>query len=49
VIDPVLLREEGSYVPDMDASVEAELADGHNCTICTCWICCNGRDCWCWL
>ena len=31
-IDPPFLEEEGSYVSDMDASVEAELTDGCNCT-----------------
>ena len=35
-IDFLLFREEGSYVLDMDAGVEAKLADGCNCTICTC-------------
>jgi len=44
--DPLLLGEEGSYVPYRDADEEVELADSGNCTICTCWICCNGRDCW---
>ena len=33
VIDPLLLGEEGSHVPDMDTDVEAELADGCNCTM----------------
>jgi len=42
-IDPILLGER-LYVHDMDAGVELELADGYNCTICTCWICCNGHD-----
>ena len=34
VIDSLPLGEEGPYVPDMDTGVEAELADGYNCTIC---------------
>ena len=42
VIDPFLLGE-GSYVPDMAADIEAELAEGCNCTIYTCWIYCKGR------
>jgi len=46
VIDPLLLREEGSYVLDMNAGVEVKLAHGYNCMICTCWICCNDRDHW---
>ena len=29
-INLLLLGEEGSYVPDMDASMEAKLADGFN-------------------
>jgi len=44
-IDPLPLGEEGFYVPDKDASVEAKLADG-----CTCsthmLVRCNGRNCW---
>jgi len=32
------------YIPDMDAGVEASLMDYGNCTICTCWICYNGRN-----
>jgi len=28
----------------MDTDVEAELVDHCNCTIYTCWICCNGLD-----
>jgi len=30
----------------MDVDMEAESIDCCNCTICTCWICCNGRDHW---
>ena len=43
-IDPPLLREEISYMPDMDADVKTKLADGCNYMIYTCRICCNGRD-----
>ena len=45
VINLLLLKEEGSYMPDMDAGVEAELADSCNYMICTSLIYCNGRDC----
>ena len=34
-IDLLLLGEEGLYVPDMDAEMETELADGYDYTICT--------------
>ena len=34
--DPLLLRKERSYISDRNAGVEAEMADGCNCTIFTC-------------
>jgi len=43
-VTSLLLGEEGEYIPDMNAGVEAELEDCCNCTICMCWILCNGRD-----
>ena len=43
---PFSLRRMIIYIPDMDADVKAELTDCCNCTICTCWICCNECDYW---
>jgi len=45
-IDPILIGEEVSYIPNRGVGVEAKLADDYNCTICTCWIYYNGRDHW---
>ena len=47
VISP--LREEGSHVPDRDASMDTQLVGGCNCTFCMCRICCNGLDHYRWL
>ena len=44
-IDPLLLGD-GLYIHDMNVGIEAELTDGCNCTINTCWVCCNDCDCW---
>jgi len=46
---PILLGEEGSYIPDRDAGVETELMGCCNCMICMCWIYSNDCDYWRWL
>jgi len=37
------------YKPNVDAGVKAELGGCSYCTICTCRICYNRCDHWCWL
>jgi len=44
VIDPLILGQEGTNIPDMDVNVEAKMVDGCNCMIYMCCICCNNRD-----